>query len=254
VRALAVLLEDAPQEGRPGQPGGLKSERGLLGESDAEQTTAIIGPSGTGKSVLIKHTVGLLKPDRGQVWVGEVDMAKARSRQLVAVRKRFGMMFQGGALFDSLSAGDNVAFPLRYHTRLSKDERRAVAQEKLNMVDLPEVYDRPTSELSGGMRKRVALARAIVMEPEVVVFDEPNSGLDPVTSDTIDALIVRMKRELGITFVVITHDIISAVNIADHIGMLHQGKLVEYAPTEAFVRSEVEVVRQFLRRNLSQLR
>jgi len=215
------------------------------------QTTAIIGPSGTGKSVLIKHMVGLLTPDRGQVWVGDVDMAQARPRQLAEVRKRFGMMFQGGALFDSLSAGDNVAFPLRYHTRLTRDERRAVAEEKLKMVELPEVYDRPTSELSGGMCKRVALARAIVMEPEVVVFDEPNSGLDPVTSDTIDRLIVRMKRELGITFVVITHDIISAVNIADHIGMLHQGELVEFAPTEAFIHSEVEVVQRFLHRNLS---
>lgn len=217
-------------------------ERGL--------TTAIIGPSGTGKSVLIKHIVGLLSPDSGEVWVDDVDMARASAAQMAVVRKRFGMLFQNGALFDSMSAGDNVAFPLRFHSKLTKRQRRDKAQSKLEMVELPDVYDRPTSALSGGMRKRVALARAIIMEPEVVVFDEPNSGLDPLTSDTIDALIVRMKAELGITFVVITHDIISAMNIADRIGMLWGGKLVAYAPTGTFVKSTDPVVQQFLRRNL----
>ncbi|MBW2257223.1 MAG: ATP-binding cassette domain-containing protein, partial [Deltaproteobacteria bacterium] len=141
------------------------------------RTTAIIGPSGVGKSVLIKHIVGLLQPDAGEVWIEDVDMARASTRQMNEVRKRFGMLFQGGALFDSLSAGENVAFPLRYHTRLSEAERRRVAEEKLALVDLPGVFDRPTASLSGGQRKRVGLARAIVLEPEVVVFDEPNSGL-----------------------------------------------------------------------------
>jgi phospholipid/cholesterol/gamma-HCH transport system ATP-binding protein len=215
------------------------------------RTTAIIGPSGTGKSVLIKHIVGLLAPDAGQVWVGDVDMARANERQKFAVRKRFGMLFQDGALFDSLSAGENVAFPLRYHTRLSEAERRRVAEEKLAMVELPGLYDRPTSALSGGQRKRVGLARAIVLEPEVVLFDEPNSGLDPLTSDTIDDLIGKMKRELGITFIVITHDIVSAMNIADVVGMLYRGKLVEYGPVDRFLRSRQQIVRDFLHRNVT---
>jgi len=215
------------------------------------QTVAIIGPSGAGKSVLIKHIVGLLEPDSGEVWVDGIDMAHATERQKRGVRKRFGMLFQGGALFDSLTAGENVAFPLRYHTKLSESERRRVAEEKLAMVDLPGIYDRPTPQLSGGQRKRVGLARAIVLEPEVVVFDEPNSGLDPLTSDTIDDLIVRMKERLGITFVVITHDIVQAVRIADWIGMLWEGHLVEYAPRERFLHTRKQVVRAFMKRNVT---
>lgn len=214
-------------------------------------TTAIIGPSGAGKSVLLKHIVGLLAPDEGHVWVGDVDMANAGERAKQRVRKRFGMMFQGGALFDSLTAGENVAFPLQYHTRLSATERRAKAQEKLEMVELPDVFDRPTAELSGGQRKRVSLARAIVLEPEVVLFDEPNSGLDPLTSDTIDALIGRMKQQLGITFLVITHDIVSAMSIADYIGMLWEGRLVEWGTRDAFRHSDKDVVRRFLARNVA---
>ena len=214
------------------------------------RTTTILGPSGTGKSVLLKHIVGLLRPDSGQVWVGDVDMAVATDRQKRAVRRRFGMMFQGGALFEDLSAGENVAFPLVYHTKHSEAERRRIAAEKLALVELPEVVDRPTSQLSGGQRKRVALARAIVLEPEVVLFDEPNSGLDPLTSGTIDDLIVRMKEALGITFVVITHDIVQAARVSDQIGMLWKGKLVAFEPREAFLRSELPVVRDFMARNL----
>lgn len=214
------------------------------------ETTAIIGPSGTGKSVLIKHIVGLLEPDKGQVWVGDVDMATAREKQKYEVRRRFGMLFQDGALFDSMSAGENVAFPLRYHTKLNERQRRQKAEEMMELVELPGVYDRPTSALSGGQRKRVGLARAIVLEPEIILFDEPNSGLDPLTSDTIDELIGKMKRQLGITFIVITHDIVSCVNIADHIVMLNGGKLIEHNPTQTFIRSTNPVVRDFLSRNV----
>jgi phospholipid/cholesterol/gamma-HCH transport system ATP-binding protein len=214
------------------------------------RTTAIIGPSGTGKSVLLKHIVGLLEPDAGHLWVGDIDMAHATERQKYQVRKRFGMLFQDGALFDSLTAGENVAFPLQYHSRLSERERLEKAKKALEMVELPQVFDRPTSALSGGQRKRVGLARAIVLEPEVVLFDEPNSGLDPLTSDTIDELIGRMKQTLGITFVVITHDIVSCVNIADYIGMLYRGKLVEYGTTQQFLASKQDIVRQFLKRNV----
>ena len=214
------------------------------------KTTAIIGPSGTGKSVLLKHIVGLIQPDSGSLWVGDHDMATASDKVKFEVRKRFGMCFQDGALFDSLTVGENVCFPLTHHTKMNEEERRARAQSKLELVELPNVYDRPTSGLSGGQRKRVGIARAIVMEPEVVLFDEPNSGLDPLTSDTVDELIRHMKAVLGVTFIVITHDIVQAVAIADRIGMMYKGKLVEYLPTDQFVRSTKPEVRAFLRRNL----
>jgi len=214
------------------------------------ETTAIIGPSGTGKSVLLKHIVGLIEPDSGQVICFGTDMAQASERERYAVRRRFGMLFQDGALFDSLSVGENVAFPLERHTRLSPREIRDRVEEKLAVVGLPGTWDRAVSQLSGGQRKRVGLARAIVMEPEVVLFDEPNSGLDPLTSDQIDTLILDMKQALGITFVIISHDIIGTVRVADHIAMLNAGKLVAWDRTEAVLRSPEPVVRAFLRRNL----
>ena len=213
------------------------------------QTTTILGPSGCGKSVLLKHLVGLMRPDSGHIWMGEVDMATATDPVKQQIRKRLGMTFQGGALFEDLCAGDNVAFPLRYHTSLSASERRQVATDKLALVDLPDLYERPTSALSGGQRKRVALARAIVLEPEIVLFDEPNSGLDPLTSSTIDDLIVRMKDKLGITFVVITHDIVQARAISDTIGMLWKGKLVAYGAADDVAASDDPVVRDFLARD-----
>ncbi len=215
------------------------------------QTTAIVGPSGTGKSVMLKLIVGLLRPDAGQVLCFGTDMATANERELFEVRRRFGMLFQDGALFDSMSVGDNIAFPLVHHaTQMSEDDRRARVEEKLALVDLPGIYDRTTSSLSGGQRKRVGLARAIVMEPEVVLFDEPNSGLDPLTSDSIDELICQMKDALGITFLIISHDIVGTINVADHVAMLSGGDLVAFAPTQEFVRLDVPVVRSFLRRNL----
>lgn len=214
------------------------------------ETTAIIGPSGTGKSVLLKHIVGLLEPDAGQVLCFGTDMARASERERFAVRRRFGMLFQDGALFDSLSVGENVAFPLQRHTRLSPREIRDKVEEKLALVGLPGTWDRAVSQLSGGQRKRVGLARAIVMEPEVVLFDEPNSGLDPLTSDQIDSLILEMKRALGITFIIISHDIIGTVRVADHIAMLNRGKRVAWGRTEEVLRSRDPVVRAFLQRNL----
>ena len=215
------------------------------------KTTAIVGPSGTGKSVLLKHLVGLLSPDRGKVMVFGTDMASATERQKFAVRKRMGMLFQDGALFDSLTTGENVEFPLKYHTKLTAHERREIAESKLATVELPGLYERPTSKLSGGQRKRVGLARAIVMEPEVILFDEPNSGLDPMTSDTIDELIGRMKEQLGITFIVITHDIVSCLRIADQVAMLYDGKLVANEPVDDLRRNTHPVVQRFLRRHLA---
>ncbi len=215
------------------------------------ETTAIIGPSGTGKSVTLKLIVGLIAPDAGEVRCFGVDMARAGERELYRVRRRFGMLFQDGALFDSMTVGENVGFPLlHHHPELSEQQRRRKVEEKLELVELPGVYDRPTAALSGGQRKRVGLARAIITEPEVVLFDEPNSGLDPLTSNAIDALIVRMKEVMGVTFVVISHDIVGTINIADHIAMLSGGKVVEWARTAQFVRSGNPIVRGFLERNL----
>ena len=215
------------------------------------QTTAIIGPSGTGKSVTLKHIVGLLRPDSGQVLCFGTDMATAREAELYKVRKRFGMLFQDGALFDSMSVGDNVSFPLVHHApEMTAKQRREKVEEKLELVGLPGIFDRPTSSLSGGQRKRVGLARAIVTEPEVILFDEPNSGLDPITSDAIDALISEMKEALGITFIVISHDIVGTINVADHIAMLYGGNLVAFKPTQEFVRLDHPIVRKFLQRNL----
>jgi phospholipid/cholesterol/gamma-HCH transport system ATP-binding protein len=215
------------------------------------QTTAVIGPSGTGKSVLLKHIVGLLRPDSGAVRVFGVDMARASEREIYRVRKRVGMLFQDGALFDSLSTGENIEFPLQRHRPdMRPDERRARVEKVLEMVELPGLYDRPTSALSGGQRKRVGLARAIVGEPEIVLFDEPNSGLDPMTSDAIDQLIVHLKETLHVTFVVISHDIVGTLNVADHIAMLYQGRLVAHGTTEEVTRSDHPMVRRFLGRNL----
>lgn len=214
------------------------------------ETTAIIGPSGTGKSVLLKHIVGLLQPDAGQVICFGTDVSRATEKQLYAVRRRFGMLFQDGALFDSMSVGENIAFPLQHHSRMTPAQVRERVEEKLELVGLPGTWDRAVSQLSGGQRKRVGLARAIVMEPEVVLFDEPNSGLDPMTSDQIDELIIQMKETLGITFVVISHDIVGTVRVADHIAMLYGGKLVAWQPTAAFLHSQVPIVRAFLQRNL----
>ena len=214
-------------------------------------TTAIIGPSGTGKSVLFKHLVGLLRPDAGQVECFGTDMVTASERELFRVRRRFGMLFQDGALFDSMTVGENIAFPLVHHRKdLDAQARAERVAHVLEQVELPGIEDRAVSSLSGGQRKRVGLARAIVAEPEVLLFDEPNSGLDPMTSDAIDDLIVRMKETLGITFLVISHDIVGTLRVADHIGMLYGGKLIAYGTTAEVVRSSDPMVRRFLKRNI----
>jgi len=219
------------------------------------QTTAIIGPSGAGKSVLVKHLVGLVNADSGTVECFGVDVARAKHRELMALRKRFGMLFQEGALFDNLTVAENVAFPL-VHNRpeLSAKQRRERVVEVLEHVELPGFDDRGIASLSGGQRKRVGLARAIATEPEVVLFDEPNSGLDPFTSDAIDELIVSMKERLGITFIVISHDIIGTLNVADWLGMLYEGKLIAYGPTEELLKDPHPVLRRFLSRNVSEMR
>ncbi len=214
------------------------------------QTTVILGPSGTGKSVLIKLLVGLLEPDEGSILVEGVDVATATEAELFEVRKQIGMLFQDRALFDSLSVADNIAFPLRRHTTLSDEAIAAKVAELLAKVGLEGIEELMPSSLSGGMRKRVSLARAIVMDPEIVLFDEPNSGLDPVTSDEIDALIGRMKDELGMTFIIISHDIVGTFAVADKIAMLYNGGLIADGTPDEVLHSREDVVRRFLKRNM----
>ena len=214
------------------------------------QTTVIIGPSGTGKSVLVKLLVGLMEPDSGSILVDGVEVTTASERELLDVRKRIGMLFQDGALFDSMTVGENIAFPLRRHTKKSRAEIAEAVALRLGQVGLEGTEDLMPSELSGGMRKRVSLARAIVMEPDIVLFDEPNSGLDPITSDEIDALIGRMKSELGITFVVISHDIVGTFAVADRIAMLYNGSLVAHGTPDEVLHSRSDIVRRFLKRNV----
>ena len=214
------------------------------------ETSVIIGPSGTGKSVAIKLLVGLLAPDEGEIWIDELRIDTANESALLAVRKRLGMLFQDGALFDSMSVGENVAFPLRRHSAMDEGEISERVATVLSQVGLPGIEDRTPASLSGGMRKRVGLARAIVMQPDIVLFDEPHSGLDPMTSDEIDSLISRMKAELGITFVIISHDIVGTFRLADFIAMLYQGRLLASGTPEELRRSEDPIVKRFLARNL----
>ncbi|MCB1069627.1 MAG: ATP-binding cassette domain-containing protein [Verrucomicrobia bacterium] len=206
----------------------------------------IVGLSGAGKSVTLKHMVRLLTPDEGQVWVGDDCVSEATGRDLERIRAKFGYLFQSGALLQWISAGENVALPLREHTKMTDDEIDGLVREKLRLVELEDAYDRSPSDLSGGMKKRVSLARAIVRQPEVVLYDEPTSGLDPLTSRTIDELIANTNRELGITSIVVTHDLHSALSIGTRIAMLHQGKVVELATPADFIHSSHPVVQQFL--------
>src|SRR3954452_6087481 len=190
------------------------------------QSLVIIGASGTGKSVLLKHIVGLLKPDRGEVWFDGMRIDVLPERKLMDVRQRFGFLFQMGALFDSMTVIDNVGFPLVEHTKQTHEEILETAQQKLRMVGLPDVGKKMPAELSGGQRKRVALARAIALGPDVILYDEPTTGLDPVRSDVINELIIKLQRELNVTSITVTHDMQSAFKIADRIVMLHEGHVV----------------------------
>jgi phospholipid/cholesterol/gamma-HCH transport system ATP-binding protein len=211
-------------------------------------TTVLLGPSGTGKSTLIRLAVGLAEPTEGQVFALGEEVTSLSPRGLLNLRRRFGMLFQEGALFGSLTVAENVGFPLRQHTNLRGAALAERTEELLDMVGLAGLGARAPDELSGGQRKRVALARAIALEPEMVFFDEPTSGLDPQTSAAIDALINDMQQRLGITFVVITHDVQSAREIADYVGILFDGKVRCWGPKEEVLASKDPVVRDFLDR------
>ena len=212
----------------------------------AGESIVVIGASGSGKSVLLKHIVGLLKPDRGQVWFDGIRIDEAPERELMKIRERFGFLFQMGALFDSLNVADNVGFPLVEHTQLSPEDIRERVHQKLSMVGLPNIGNKMPGELSGGQRKRVALARAIALNPEVMLYDEPTTGLDPIRADVINELILKLKRELNVTSIVVTHDMASAFKVGDRIVMLHEGKII-FDGTPAEVQQSTDpIIRRFV--------
>jgi len=206
----------------------------------------IIGGSGQGKSVLLKHIIGLLKPDQGRIFIDGTDITRLRSWEFKEVRKKFGMLFQDAALFDSMTVGENVAFPLREHTRMAEELIMERVRTQLAGVGLRGIEKKFPSELSGGMRKRVGLARALALEPEIVLFDEPTTGLDPITSDMINQLILDTQERLGLTFVIISHDVEGVFKLADRIAMLYQGKIIEEGTTEEIKSSRNPIVQQFI--------
>ncbi len=210
------------------------------------ESVVIIGRSGGGKSVLLKHLVGLLKPDAGQVLIEGEDIVPMNERQLLRVRRKFGMLFQGAALFDSLTVAENVAFAFRGDRSIPEPEMARKVADVLEMVDLPGTQDKSPSELSGGMRKRVGLARAIIYQPEIVLYDEPTTGLDPIVSDSIDKLILRVRDRLDVTSVVVTHDMRSARRLGQRILMLHKRRLYATGTPEEIFNSQDPVVRQFV--------
>ena len=208
--------------------------------------TTIIGRSGEGKSVLLKHMIGLLRPDRGQVWVDGIELSKLHGAELNDVRKRFAMLFQSAALFDSMTVFENVAFPLREKFRLSEAEIVRRVQEKLSQVGLADMGHKYPAELSGGMKKRTGLARALVTEPEIMLFDEPTTGLDPLMVKTIHELIRGMQQALSFTGVMVSHEIPQIFSISDCVAMLRHGRIVHMAPSDEFQRTADPDIQEFL--------
>ncbi len=212
------------------------------------KTTVIFGVSGGGKSTIIKHIVGLLKPDQGEIVVDGKQIVGCNEKEMRAIRKEVGFLFQSGALFDSMNVFENVAFPLREHTKLSEVQIRESVFSKLSMVGLKpdDIATLFPDELSGGMRKRVGLARTIVLEPKIILYDEPTSGLDPVTSDHITQMIIKLQNELGITSVLISHDINESFKAGDYYAMLFDGKIVAYGDEDEIKSADHPAVQQFL--------
>ena len=224
--------------------------RGVDLNIEEGKTNVIIGASGCGKSVLLKHIVGLLKPDEGHILIDGDDITKMNEKEIYAIRKKFGFLFQSAALFDSMTVGENVGIALRENTLTPKAEINRIVSEKLGMVDLPGTENLMPSELSGGMRKRVGLARALATNPQYILYDEPTTGLDPITSETIDELMesVALNKELEVTSIIVTHDIFTVYEIGDRVAMMYEGKVhFNGTPEERRATSDT-IVRQFLER------
>ena len=213
---------------------------------DSCESLVILGRSGCGKSVLLKHITGLISPDHGSIFFEGEDITKFNRQKLFDMRRHFGMLFQGAALFDSMTVSENVGLPLVKHGHKSYEEIREIVLDKLRLVGLTDAYDSYPAELSGGMKKRVGLARAVVMEPQVVLYDEPTTGLDPIMADVINTMIRELQHELDITSVIVTHDINSAYKVADRIAMLHEGKIIYSGTPEETRETNNEIVRQFI--------
>jgi len=212
------------------------------------ESITIIGGSGAGKSVLLKLMIGLMKPDAGRILLEGQDLVPLRERELLKVRRNIGMVFQSSALFDSLSVGENVAFPLREHTKLSEVEIRQRVRETLALVGLDGIEGKDPAELSGGMRKRVGIARAIALVPRILLYDEPTTGLDPANVEKINELILDLKEKLAVTSVVVTHDLRSAFKISDQIALLHEGRIMASGPPQEIKRSSLHLVQDFIGR------
>ena len=211
------------------------------------ETLAIIGGSGSGKSTLLRLMIGLIKPSEGEIWIDNDEISKMDEKEITRVRLKMGMVFQYSALFDSMTVGDNVAFGLVEHTNLDKEKIREIVREKLKQVGLEGVEERMPNELSGGMKKRVSLARAIAFGPEIIFYDEPSSGLDPITTNRIDELIISTQKALNVTSIVVTHDMVSACKIADRIAMVYNGDLIAVDTVENFKKIDDPRVKEFFR-------
>lgn len=211
------------------------------------ETLAIIGGSGSGKSTLLRLMIGLIRPSEGEIWIDDDEISEMDEDEITKIRLKMGMVFQYSALFDSMTVGDNVAFGLVEHTKMSKDEIRDRVREKLKQVGLEGVEDLMPNELSGGMKKRVSLARAIAFEPEIIFYDEPSSGLDPIMTNKIDELIISTQRALKVTSIVVTHDMVSACRIADRIAMIYNGDLIAVDTADNFKKIQDPRVKEFFR-------
>ncbi len=210
------------------------------------ETIVVIGRSGCGKSVLLKHIIGILQPDSGRILIDGDEITNYKGEEMYEIRKKLGMLFQGSALFDSLTVAENVGLGLKEHTNLSDSEIKEIVNEKLSLVGLSGVGDLKPAQLSGGMKKRVGLARAIAMEPEYILYDEPTTGLDPIMADVINHLIIDMRNKLKVTSIAVTHDMVSAYKIADRIAMLHEGKIIFSGTPQETKNTANPVVRQFI--------
>jgi phospholipid/cholesterol/gamma-HCH transport system ATP-binding protein len=214
------------------------------------ETITILGGSGTGKSVLLKLIAGLEKPEQGAIRIDNRDIVPLKEDELVPIRRKIGMLFQGAALFDSISTGENVAYPIREHFRFSEEEIQRIVGEKLRMVGLEGIEEKMPAELSGGMKKRVGLARAIAIDPEIILYDEPTTGLDPANTQRINQLIVELQRILKVTSIVVTHDLDSAYQVTDRLALLHQGRIAMTGTKKEFEASPIQEVQDFIAKKI----